>query len=148
LRDVLNRDAPRIARALEQDFDFVLDPRLLAEIGAMLEILELLLEIGAPARLRREPALGDLKVRHAGLVKRIEKSAVASCVARRIAAFENVERCPAAGRGGASAIGNLPAPDRAQQFEARGSPAAPAQIAAPQAGTQLRVFVGEHRQLA
>jgi hypothetical protein len=34
----------------------------LAEISAMFEVLELLLEIGTSARLRREPALGDLKV--------------------------------------------------------------------------------------
>src|SRR5215470_4044195 len=98
----------------------------------MLQVLELLLEIGTPARLRGEPALGDLKVRHAGLVERIEKPAIAPRVARWIAAFENVERCPAAWRGGAGAIGNLLASDGAQQFESRGSPAAPTQIAALQ----------------
>jgi hypothetical protein len=41
------------ASALEQGFDFVLHPPFLAKIGAMLKILELLLEIGTPARLRR-----------------------------------------------------------------------------------------------
>src|SRR5258705_11349599 len=100
----------------------------------MLQILKLLLEIGTSARLRREPALGDLKVRHAGLVERIEKAAIAPRVARWIAPFEHVGRCPAAGRGGTGAIGNVLASDGAQQFEARGSPAAPAQIAAFQAG--------------
>src|SRR5580704_14707100 len=114
----------------------------------MLQVLELLLEIGTPARLRREPALGDLKVRHAGLVERIEKAAIAPRVARWIATFENVNRCPPAGRRGAGAIGNLLASHGAQQFEARGSAAAPAEIAALEAGAQFRVFVGEHRQLA
>jgi len=52
LRDILKRDAPRITRALEQGFDFVFDPPFLAEIGAMLQVLELLLEIGPPARFR------------------------------------------------------------------------------------------------
>src|SRR5215468_2240025 len=99
----------------------------------MIQVLKLLLEIGAPARLRREPALGDLKVRHAGLVERIEKAAIAPRVARWIAAFENVKRCPTAGRGGAGPIRNVLASDGAQQFEARGSAAAPAQIAAPEA---------------
>src|SRR5215470_58528 len=134
LRDILNWDAPWITGALEQGFDFVFHPRLLAKIGAMLQVLELLLEIGTSARLRREPALGDLKVRHAGLVERIEKAAIAPRVARWIAAFENIERRSAAGRGGAGAIGNVPASDGAQQFEARRSPAAPAQIAALEAG--------------
>src|SRR5262249_41489552 len=132
--DILDGDVAGIATALEEGFDFAFHPRLLAEIGAMLQVLELLLEIGTPARLRREPALGDLKVRHAGFVERIEKTAIAPRIARWIAAFESVERCPAARRGGAGAIGNVLAPDGAQQFEARGSPAAPTQIAALEAG--------------
>src|SRR5262249_52482721 len=98
LRDILKWDAPWIACALEQGFDFVFHPRLLTEIGAMFQVLELLLEIRASTCLRREPALGDLKMRHAGLIERIKKAAVAPRVARRIAALENTERCSGAGR--------------------------------------------------
>src|SRR5215471_17286984 len=114
----------------------------------MLQVLELLLEIRTSTRLRGEPALGDLKVRHAGLIERIKKAAVAPRVARRIAALENVERRSGAGRRGTGAFGNVLASHRAQQFETRRSPAAPAQISAPKAGAEFRVFVSEHRQLA
>src|SRR5579871_5674990 len=148
LRDILDCDVPRIPGALEQGFDFVFHPRFLAEISAVLQVLELLLEIGAAACLRGEPALRDLKMGHARLVERIEKAAIAPRVAWWIAAFKNVKRRPTAGRGGAGAIRNVLASDGAQRFDARRSAAPPAQKAALEAGAQFRVFVGEHRQLA
>jgi hypothetical protein len=139
LGDIFERDLPGIAGALEQRLDLVLRPCLLAEVGAVLVILELLLEVGAPTRLRRKPAFGDLKVRHAGLVKRIEKAAVALRIAWRIAPLERVDRRLAAGRRSAGAIDDVLAADGAKQFEARRPPAAPAEETALEAPAQLRV---------
>src|SRR6266480_2777141 len=45
LLDVLDGDAPGIAGALEQGFDLVLHPRLFSEVGPVLEVLQLLLEV-------------------------------------------------------------------------------------------------------
>src|SRR6266566_2616829 len=146
--DVLDRDAPRIAGALENGFDLRLDPRLLAELRAMLQVLELLLEIGPPARLRGEPALGDLKVRHARFVERIEKAAIAARIARRIATLQNGERDLSSRPGRAAAFRHILAPDRAQEFEAGRSAAAPAEIAAFEPRAQVRILIGEHRELA
>src|SRR6266850_5682860 len=148
LLDVLDGDAPGIAGALEQGFDLVLHPRLFSEVGPVLEVLQLLLEVGTPARLRREPAFGDLKVGHARFVQRVEKAAVAAGVARRVAAFQNVERRLSSLAGSAGTGHDFLAPDLAQQLEPRRSPAAPAQVTALEPGAQVWILVGEHRKLA
>src|SRR5207245_5795869 len=113
LLDVLDGDAPGIAGALEQGFDLVLHPRLFSEVGPVLEVLQLLLEVGTPARLCREPAFGDLKMRHARFVQRVEKAAVAAGVARRVAAFQQAARRISRLAGSASTGHDLLAPDLA-----------------------------------
>src|SRR5207244_3113656 len=143
LLDVLDGDAPGIAGALEQGFDLVLHPRLFSEVGPVLEVLQLLLEVGTPARLRREPAFGDLKVRHARFVERVEKAAVAAGVARRVAAFQNVERRFSRLAGSAGTGHDFLAPDLAQQLEPRRSPAAPAQVTTLEPGRQVQAAIFE-----
>src|SRR2546425_12327729 len=115
LRAALAGDALGLAGGLEEGFDPVLRPRLFSGVGPVLEVLQLLLEVGTPARLRREPAFGDLKVRHARFVERVEKAAVAAGVARRGAAFPNVgpRLSPLAGSAGTGP--GFPAPEPAQQ---------------------------------
>src|SRR5438034_2543610 len=137
LLDVLDGDAPGIAGALEQGFDLVLHPRLFSEVGPVLEVLQLLLEVRTPARLCREPAFGDLKMRHARFVERVEKTAVAAGVARRVAAFQNVARRIGRLAGSAGTGPDFLAPDLAQQLEPRRPSAAPAQVTTLEPGAQV-----------
>src|SRR5205814_9871296 len=118
-----------------------------SEVGPVVGVRQLLLEVRTPGRLCREPAFGDLKMRHARFVERVEKTAVAAGVARRVAAFQNVERrlCRLAGSAGTGY--DFLAPDLAQQLEPRRSSAAPAQVTTLEPGAQVWILVGEHRKL-
>src|SRR5262245_36041415 len=82
--DVFEIDAPGISGLLQKAFDFDLDAASLLDVAAMLQVLDLLLEIRTAAALGCEPALGNLIMRHARFVEWIQESAVAAAVALRI----------------------------------------------------------------
>src|SRR5258706_11457962 len=148
LFNIFDGDAPGIARPREDGFDLGIDPGLLAEVCAMLEVLELLLEIGPPATLGGEPALGDLKMRHPRLIERIEKSAIAARITRRITPFQDGKRNLSAGPGRAATIRDVFAADGAQKLQAGRSAAAPAEITALEPRTQVPILISEHGELA
>src|SRR2546423_9197009 len=85
---------------------------------------------------------------HTRLIERIEKAAIAARIAGRIAPLQDGERNLSARPRRASSFWDIFAFDCAQEIQAGGPTAAPAEIAAFESRLQVRILVGEHRELA
>src|SRR5262249_38392236 len=90
--DVFKVHAPGISAFLEKALNLGLDPSLIRDVRAVLQILNLLLELRTAAGFRFQPGFGNIGDRHTRLVKRIQKPAIATAVGRNIASRQHLQR--------------------------------------------------------